>query len=61
MARDAAAVLASAERKLAALAEAIRSADRDGAGAADRLTRLAGRWRASTPPRTRAFRQQRLL
>ena len=42
-ARDAAAVLASAERELAALAEAIRSADRDAEPALlDRLTRLAG-------------------
>lgn len=42
-AREAAAVLASAERELAALAEAIRSADRDSEPVLlDRLTRLAG-------------------
>jgi len=42
-AREAAAVLASAERELAALAESIRSASRDAEPALlDRLTRLAG-------------------
>lgn len=42
-ARQAAAVLASAERELAALAQSIRSADRDAEPALlDRLTRLAG-------------------
>lgn len=42
-ARDAAGVLASAERELADLADAIRTADRNAeAGLLDRLTRLAG-------------------
>ena len=61
-AREASSVLAFAERELAELANAIRTANRDDEPALlDRLTRLAGQVESQYAATHRGFRQQRLF